>query len=131
MGIHPLIRLRKTKRKQPRARLKRILSWALFWVFLVACAGFNQREAVSGEDKLSIVESAKKDFAQRLGVREQSIVLVGQIEEVTWPDTSLGCPEPGMMYAQVLTPGYQFTLQSGAKMYEYHTGKGVVKLCNR
>jgi hypothetical protein len=111
--------------------LKRILGCALFGFFLFACAPFNQGDAVSGEDKLSIVELAKKDLAQRLGVEEQSISLVGQIEEVTWPDTSLGCPEPGMMYAQVLTPGYRFTLQSGAKVYEYHSGKGVVKLCNR
>jgi hypothetical protein len=36
-----------------------------------------------------------------------------------------------MMYAQVLTPGYRFKLQSGGKVYEYHTGKGVVKLCER
>jgi hypothetical protein len=35
------------------------------------------------------------------------------------------------MYAQVLTPGYRFKLESGGKLYEYHTGKAVVKLCER
>lgn len=84
---------------------------------------------MSKEDDPSIVRAAKKDLAQRLGVREQSIDLVGQIDEVTWPDASLGCPEPGMMYAQVLTPGYRFKLQSGAKVYEYHAGSSIVRLC--
>jgi hypothetical protein len=103
----------------------------LLGFFLAACMALDQNKAVSGEDKLSVIEAAKKDLAQRLGVREQSIELVGQIEEVTWPDSSLGCREPGMMYAQVLTPGYQFKLQSSGKLYEYHAGKGVVKLCSR
>ena len=86
---------------------------------------------MSGQDKLPIVQTAKKDLAQRLGVREQAIELVGQVEEVTWPDASLGCPEPGMMYAQVLIPGYRFKLQSGGKVYEYHAGRDVVKLCSQ
>jgi hypothetical protein len=86
---------------------------------------------VSQADELSAVEAAKKDLSRRLNVRQESIELAGPIEEVTWPDSSLGCPEPGMMYSQVLTPGYRFKLQSGDKLYEYHTGKGVVKLCER
>lgn len=81
-------------------------------------------------DKLSVVQTARRDLAQRLGVWEGSIELVGPVEEVTWPDTSLGCPEPSMSYAQVLTLGYQFKLQSREKVYEYHAAKGVVKLCN-
>ena len=28
------------------------------------------------------------------------------VEEKTWPDASLGCPKPGMVYAQVLTEGW-------------------------
>jgi hypothetical protein len=91
----------------------------------------DRTEAQPEQDKTTVVQAAKKDLARRLNVRQESIELAGAIEDVTWPDTSLGCPEPGMMYAQVLTPGYRFKLESGGKPYDYHTGKGVVKLCER
>lgn len=97
--------------------------------FVAACAALNQSEAMSTDDKSAIVEQAKKDLAQRLNVGTESIELLGQVEEVTWPDTSLGCPEPGMVYAQVLTPGYRFRLQSSGKIYQYHAAKDVVRLC--
>jgi hypothetical protein len=58
-------------------------------------------------------------------------VQVIHAEALVWEDGSLGCPEPGMVYAQVLTPGYRFTLQSSGKTYQYHAAKGVAKLCQR
>jgi hypothetical protein len=42
-------------------------------------------------------------------------------EPVDWPDASLGCPRPGMMYAQVITPGYRFRLEAPGEQYEVHT----------
>ena len=33
-------------------------------------------------------------------------------EAVTWPDGSLGCPQPGMMYTQALVPGFRIVLQA-------------------
>jgi len=111
--------------------LKRTLSCALFGFILIACTAMNRSEAQPEQDKDAVVQAAKKDLAHRLNVRQESIELAGPIEEVTWPNSSLGCPEPGMNYAQVLTPGYRIKLQSGGKVFEYHTGKGVVKLCNR
>jgi hypothetical protein len=91
----------------------------------------NRSEAQLKPDEVKVIQAAKKELAGRLNVRQESIELAGSIEEVTWPDSSLGCPEPGMVYAQVLTPGYRFKLQSGGKLYEYHTGKSVVKLCQQ
>ena len=41
-----------------------------------------------------------------------------------WPNSSLGCPRPGVNYLQVITSGYQFTLQAQGKQYEYHTDQG-------
>jgi hypothetical protein len=34
------------------------------------------------------------------------------VEGVTWRDASLGCPEPGKMYAQVLTDGWRAVYQN-------------------
>ncbi|MBI2919133.1 MAG: hypothetical protein HYY01_14255 [Chloroflexi bacterium] len=38
-----------------------------------------------------------------------------------WPDASLGCPQPGVAYAQVATPGYRIILTSGGKEHHYHS----------
>ena len=67
-----------------------------------------------------VVLLAKEDLAQRLNVAPEAIV-VSSVEPVTWPDTSLGCPQPGMMYAQVLTPGFWVILEADGQAYEYHT----------
>jgi hypothetical protein len=42
---------------------------------------------------------------------------------IVWPDSSLGCPQDSMVYAQVLTPGYLIVLETGGKVYEYHANR--------
>lgn len=74
------------------------------------------------------VNAAENDLAERIGVAKSAIKLVST-ELVNWPDSSLGCPQPGMMYAQVITPGYRVTLESGDQTYEYHTGGSRLVLC--
>jgi hypothetical protein len=100
----------------------------LYALCLVLCPPVLWGAAVSGNDKTAVVQTARKDLAQRLKVSERSIELAGPVEEVTWPDASLGCPEPGMAYAQMLTPGFRVTLRSNNKLYQYHAGGGVVRL---
>jgi hypothetical protein len=76
-----------------------------------------------------VVHLAKEDLAQRLGLDGDSIWLVSA-EAVEWPDASLGCPTPDMMYAQVITPGFKVVLQAEGLVYEYHTDQQrVVVLC--
>jgi hypothetical protein len=75
------------------------------------------------------VELARDDLARRLGLALEVIQLVS-VEAVDWLDTSLGCPEPGMMYAQVITPGFRIVLEAKGQTYEYHTDRsGQVVLC--
>ncbi|NOX75997.1 MAG: hypothetical protein GXP17_05160 [Gammaproteobacteria bacterium] len=51
---------------------------------------------------------------------------------VQWPNSSLGCPRPGMMYTQVLTPGYRVTLMDSftGKEYVVHVGPGRALVCD-
>ena len=63
---------------------------------------------------------AKEDLAEHLGVAVEKITVL-RVEAVEWPDTSLGCPQPGKMYAQVITPGYSIILKAGGEQYEYHS----------
>jgi len=64
---------------------------------------------------------AVADLAERLGVDESAITVVS-VDEVTWPDGSLGCPEPGMMYSQALEDGTLIVLEVDGTTYEYHGG---------
>ncbi|MFC1879570.1 hypothetical protein ACFLZW_06610, partial [Chloroflexota bacterium] len=80
------------------------------------------------EHKLFVLTS--EDLAAHLNVNVGQIHLVS-IESLNWPDTSLGCPQPNIFYAQVLTPGYRITLQVGTKQYEYHSDtEGLFLLCD-
>lgn len=77
------------------------------------------------------LEASKKDLARRLGISADEVSLVS-VEKVDWPDTSLGCPEPGKVYAQVITPGYRIVLQAKGQTYRYHTDRGQnVVLCEK
>jgi hypothetical protein len=70
-------------------------------------------------DDNPLVRQAKEDLAGRLDVPTKDIELI-QHEEVFWRDASLGCPQPGMVYAQVITAGYLITLEANGQKYEYH-----------
>jgi hypothetical protein len=62
-------------------------------------------------------------LAQQLNVDVAAITLV-RVEEVDWPDSSLGCPHPDMNYLQVLTNGVFIQLRVGDQLYNYHSGGG-------
>jgi hypothetical protein len=67
---------------------------------------------------------ARNDLALKLGIRVDDIS-IASAQAVTWPDSSLGCPQPGMAYSQVITPGYLVRLEANGKIYEYHAGRGT------
>jgi hypothetical protein len=64
--------------------------------------------------------AAIADLAQQSGASPDQIKLIS-MEAVEWNDASLGCPQPGFMYAQVITPGYKIILEAQGQQYEYHT----------
>jgi hypothetical protein len=68
-----------------------------------------------------IVGLAISDLADRLAIDESAISVV-LVEEVVWSDASLGCPRPGMAYAQVLTDGMRIVLEADGLLYDYRSG---------
>jgi len=66
-----------------------------------------------------MIEAALTDAANRSTIAQADIKVVSA-EPVTWPDGSLGCPQPGMMYTQALVPGYRIVLQAGEQTLNYH-----------
>jgi hypothetical protein len=71
----------------------------------------------------TMVDISKEDLAKRLSIQVTEIK-VSTVSEVLWQDSSLGCPQEGMAYTQVLTPGYLILLEYNNRKYEYHANKG-------
>jgi hypothetical protein len=77
------------------------------------------------------VQAAIADFAERRGV-EPDDVEVAAYAEVTWPDGSIGCPQPGMSYTQALVPGARLILSAGGHPGSYHSVRGgAFSYCER
>lgn len=67
-----------------------------------------------------LVQRLKLDLATQINV-DISQIETEKVEAVTWPDTSLGCPQPGILYSQILVDGYRVTLKANSAEFDYHT----------
>ena len=74
-------------------------------------------------DEATSVDLAKQDLAKRLGVPAYRL-RVDSVTSVAWPTSALGCPRPGLLYSQLVTPGYRIVLEAGGQTYEYHSDRG-------
>jgi len=63
---------------------------------------------------------AKEDLAKQLNVAIDEIKTVS-LRSMTWPNGSLGCPQPDMMYTQAQVEGMLIQLQVGDATYSYHS----------
>lgn len=76
----------------------------------------------------ALVARASADAAERVGVPVAEVAVVS-VTAREWPDASLGCPRPGVGYAQVITPGYVIVVQVRGQRLEYHTDHNQVVHC--
>jgi hypothetical protein len=89
----------------------------------------GETSPVKGEVPQAILESILKEAAALAKVDRREIKIV-RAESVVWGDGSLGCPEPGMMYTQMLVNGYWVVIEAAGKTYDYRVGKGgSFRLC--
>jgi hypothetical protein len=79
---------------------------------------------------VKFIDEAKADLTTRANVSLAAIALK-RAEAVEWRDSSLGCPMPGMMYAQVITPGYLIVLEADGKEWNYHASETRVMWCDK
>ena len=82
--------------------------------------------AISKEEA---VEKARKDLAQRLGVRTSEIK-EQSVEEAEFPDMSLGAPAKDEMSGQMIASGWRIRFQAGNQSFEYRANKNQVRLYN-
>lgn len=77
----------------------------------------------------ALLAAIRRVVAAQQGVPEGEVA-VEHVEPAEWPDASLGCPQPGLMYAQVVTPGFLVELEAGGEEIVVHTDAGQrVVLC--
>lgn len=74
------------------------------------------------------IKAAVDDLTRRLGQLDG--VSIVKAARVTWPDASLGCPQPGFSYAQVLTPGILLVLSHQGREFDYRTVGSTPLLCS-
>ncbi len=68
----------------------------------------------------SVVQLAATNLAKELNIAPDQVE-IRSAEQREWSDSSLGCPEPGRAYMQVITPGYKVILFANGREYTYHT----------
>jgi hypothetical protein len=89
--------------------------------------------APSTDVPAAIIDSILADASGRTGVPVEELV-IREARLGTWPDGGLGCPEPGMVYIQVLVDGYQVVVVAEpsdglAVELDYRGGGGSFRLC--
>lgn len=79
------------------------------------------------------IDSALADLSQRVGHPVAiNDLLDWTFAQSNYPDASLGCPQPGAAYAQVVTSGVQFMLTYAGNVYDYRVSadRSTVILCS-
>ncbi len=84
---------------------------------------------VTGEVPSELLEPVIAAAAELAGV-DPADTRVVTAQEMMWPDGSLGCAEPGMMYTQAIVPGYWVIVEAGGEGYDYRLDdQGRFRLC--
>lgn len=109
--------------------LRTLFALAMSVVLLAGCGEFSIMDTTPKATEPDIPEGsekfvmrAKAKLSQMEGFDPNAIDTVS-VEFTDFPDASLGVPEPGKSYAQVVTPGYIIILEYGGERYEFHANE--------
>jgi hypothetical protein len=88
----------------------------------------SQSGQPAGSAPRDLIDGILADAASRTGLAAESLSV--DARHVVWNDGSLGCPEPGMSYIQVLTPGWHVLVRAGSRTLDYRASeRGSFRLC--
>ena len=86
--------------------------------------------ADANKARAEAIASAKAELSRALEVPLSNIALVSAAAS-KWPDASLGCPQPGRMYAQVVTRGWTVLLKADGNTHEVHVSRKRAVMCGK
>lgn len=88
----------------------------------------SQREMTPEERGIAM--RAVKMLAEELNAPMTQVSVIS-IKPVNWPDSSVGCPQPGQAYAQVITPGHRIVLRARGEIHVMHEAGSDPFVCKR
>jgi hypothetical protein len=75
-----------------------------------------------------LVALAQQRLADELDLSTHTIEVV-EVSSYAWPDSSLGCPQPGEDYRALVIAGYRIVLAAGDTQYIFHTNANQLIPC--
>ncbi len=91
--------------------------------------GIDMSDLEIGEVPPAIFATILADLSATSTLRVEDISVV-KAESVVWPDGSLGCPEPDMMYTMATVNGYHVVLETSDGTVDYRaSANGTVRRC--
>jgi hypothetical protein len=115
----------------------RMMTLMLLVVLVVMMVAVVVTVAQDGPTPLQVIELVLADLTERVGADEP--LTTSSLSFATWswseelfPDTSLGCPQPDVVYAQIITRGFQieFTYFDTAFDYRATPDGDLIILCD-
>ena len=83
-----------------------------------ACfAGGEPASDIPMDEYTGVLTLALFDLAGRLGLDHVGFIVLSDIERATWGNVSLGNPQPGMVYAEVIVAGFWMVLEANGEPY--------------
>jgi hypothetical protein len=79
------------------------------------------------QSKEQAIARAKADLSKRLGIAENAIS-ESSVENVDFPDMSLGAQEADEMSGQMISSGWRIRLNADGKIYEYRADANQLRL---
>ncbi len=73
-----------------------------------------------------IIAAVKVEIAKDAGVSASDVTIISG-EAVTYPDGSLGCPQPGMAYTQIPVDGWKVVGTAAGATFDYR-GSGLTDI---
>lgn len=102
----------------------------------LGCADTGPSDAPSGvaaERPAKVASSpeavAISTVAAQTGLAPDQLNIISS-EAVNFSDASLGCPQPGMAYPQVITPGYRVLVEGGGQSFDVRVSGRRGRICD-
>lgn len=67
-----------------------------------------------------LVTEALAQVSKTTGIPIEELEITAT-EAVEWPNSALGCPTPGQMYLDVITPGFRIEIRAGDELFDVGT----------
>jgi hypothetical protein len=99
---------------------------ALAAVLISACSPAPEAEPPPAGPEAT----ARQLVADVLGISADQVQVIS-VEARQFSDSSLDCPQPGMSYLQVITPGHRLLLEAEGRRFDVRSSGGQGRICRK